>query len=578
MASILSIFELAPFGIALPAIAAWIYKFIFNHELIRNSHFNQYKRKTKINEIIDRTNKKYGCHLIHVDVADESDEIQTSKGDSYTRQKYIHRAAGALFSIVIGISLELTFALMVQMTDFIDLDPALFQYSIRLLVVLVAVVQPLLIISLYVTQDLSPPLDASRPGALMKWLFTTVLCIAWFMILGRVGSLAHELEEPGYKDSRSFLQHITSDIVLAGVTFTAILSGVGCTLTPYRWFWDRARAKRTERRIVNEVSVNDLIQSYNNTKMLLRKRQQELENVLSKNSGATINNTDLGIRLLKGLKGSGKQLFSKVLSFANLSVFSRQKPEDEELTFEIDSLKLLKELIYDEVAKNVERFVRTQGRAPLQTTLEKFSSAFQIAFSFYCVYRVLSVLLIKIPSQYFWQLESMGTKDALAITIAKLIQTTFTLPISDLQLVNQVSFILSGSLFACLFQNVLVTVKTLTKVLPSASTTLTAQTKTWLKHLLVSEFLAIYIIATAQMIRSNLPPELSGQMQKLLSLTPLGEADTETEFLDAWFDRMFGMTCIVTLVILAAKNFVEAEEDPDFYDEELMLEEPMKLK
>lgn len=516
--------------------------------------------------------------MIHVDVADESDEIQTSKGDSYTRQKYIHRAAGALFSIVIGISLELTFALMVQMTDFIDLDPALFQYSIRLLVVLVAVVQPLLIISLYVTQDLSPPLDASRPGALMKWLFTAVLCIVWFMILGRVGSLAHALEEPGYKDSRSFLQHITSDIVLAGVTFTAILSGVGCTLTPYRWFWDRARAKRTERRIVNEVSVNDLIQSYNNTKMLLRKRQQELENVLSKNSGATINNTDLGIRLLKGLKGSGKQLFSKVLSFANLSVFSRQKPEDEELTLEIDSLKLLKELIYDEVAKNVEKFVRTQGRAPLQTTLEKFSSAFQIAFSFYCVYRVLSVLLIKIPSQYFWQLESMGTKDALAITIAKLIQTTFTLPISDLQLVNQVSFILSGSLFACLFQNVLVTVKTLTKVLPSASTTLTAQTKTWLKHLLVSEFLAIYIIATAQMIRSNLPPELSGQMQKLLSLTPLGEADTETEFLDAWFDRMFGMTCIVTLVILAAKNFVEAEEDTDFYDEELMIEDPMKLK
>lgn len=248
------------------------------------------------------------------------------------------------------------------------------------------------------------------------------------------------------------------------------------------------------------------------------------------------------------------------------------------MTFEIDSLKLLKELIYDEVAKNVEKFVRTQGRAPLQTTLEKFSSAFQIAFSFYCVYRVLSVLLIKIPSQYFWQLESMGTKDALAITIAKLIQTTFTLPISDLQLVNQVSFILSGSLFACLFQNVLVTVKTLTKVLPSASTTLTAQTKTWLKHLLVSEFLAIYIIATAQMIRSNLPPELSGQMQKLLSLTPLGEADTETEFLDAWFDRMFGMTCIVTLVILAAKNFVEAEEDTDFYDEELMIEDPMKLK
>lgn len=559
-------------AVALPVLSAWIYKFIFNHDLIRNSHLNLYKNKARINEKIEKVNYKHGCKLLRVDVDDESSEIYTHKNDAFARQKYVHRTAGALFSLVIAISLELAFALMVQLTGFIELDPMLFQWAIRLLVVLVAVVQPLLIISLYVTQDLSPPLDTSKPGALFKWGVTALLCIAWFMILGRVGSLAHALEEPGYKDSRSFLQHITNDIVLAGVTFTAILSGVGSTLTPFRWFWERSRRRKAEAKLVNEVTVNDHIQSYNNTKSLLRKRQQELENVLSKNSGSVYNELEQpGVRLLKGLRGSGKKLFNKVLSFASLSAFSRLKPEDQELTMEIDSLKLLKELIYDDVAKEVEKFVRTKERAPLSQTIDKVASIVLFLFAFYCVYRVLSVLFIRIPSRYFWELESMKTKDALAITIAKLIQTTFTqLPISEQQLVNQVSFILSGSLFACSLQNVLVTVKTLTRVLPAATTTLTAQTKTWLKHLLVSEFLAIYIVATAQMIRSNLPPELSGQMQKLLSLTPQGEADTETEFLDTWFDRVFGITCIVTLVVLAAKYFVEAEDE--YYDEELMIE------
>lgn len=577
MATILSIFEIAPFGFALPIIAAWIYRFIFNHELLRNSHLDLVKNKSKINEKIDRVNTKYNCKLLRVDVEDESGEVYTHKSDISAHQKYVHRTAGVLFSVVIAISLELLVALMVQMTDVIDFDPALFQWMIRLLVVLVALVQPLLIISLYVTQDLSPPLDTKRPGALFKWGLTAVLCLAWLLILGRVGSLAHSLDEPGYKESRSLLQHMTSDVVLSGVTFTAILSGVGSTLTPFRWFWERAKSARNEKRAINEFSVNDHIQSYNNTKMLLRKREKELENVISKNSGSVVNETEGGgVRLLKSLGGSGKRLFNKVLSFASLSAFTGKIPEDQELALEIDSLKLLKELIYDDVAKNVEKFIKTKERAPLLRGIEKLASVFQVLFSFYCIYRVISVLFIRLPSRYFWHLESLKTKDALAITIAKIIQGLFTLlPIPELQLVNQVSFFLSGSLFLCLFQNVLVTVKTLTRILPAGSTTLKAQTKSWLKHLLVSEFLAIYIIATAQMIRSNLPPELRGQMQKLLALAPQSEADTETEFLDAWFDKVFAMTCVASLIILAAKYFVDLEEEFE-YDEELMIEDTLK--
>ena len=60
--------------------------------------------------------------------------------------------------------------------------------------------------------------------------------------------------------------------------------------------------------------------------------------------------------------------------------------------------------------------------------------------------------------------EAPSSKDALAITLSKVILSVFrNLPVSEAQLVNQLSFILSASLFVCSFSNVLTTFKSFSR-------------------------------------------------------------------------------------------------------------------
>lgn len=599
-------FEAVPYGIVLLLLCAWTYRFLFNHEIIRNYANRLHTSKAQINIIIDKdANAKFGCNLLHVNVEDELEDrkepaVSMSKSYSEIHQKHIHRVVGGLFSAVIALSVQLIILLMIQLTGSFDLDLSLFKFSIRTLVVLVTMIQPLLIVSLYVNQDLLPAFASRSPGSLLRTFATVALCVGWYVLLNRFGLLAKSLSEDGQK---SFLERKTNEIALTGITITAILSGVGCTLTPFRQFWTEGYKKGSNLGKISETQMNDLIQSYNNTKMLLFKRQRELNSLLVSNGGTVYNQPKSeSVRLLRG---SGKHLLNKVQSFANLSAFNSPDVEEEELKREIDSLKLLKELIYGDLTKALDRFLREKLRAPSNGHLDRVLHVFNVAFSVYCLYRIVNVVLIRLPYHFFWSQKDFqdaamnitddrekssetlnkNTKDALAITIAKLIQSVSGyLPMSETQLINQVSFILSGSLFVCSFQNVLVTFKSLGRILPGNTTSVSLSVKSWLKNLVVSELLAIYVIATALLIRSNLPPEISNLMLKILSLRGTNSAtasatDTEMEFIDELFDKVFGVTCVITLLVVALKVFIESDNvHDDGYDEENMIENGSMFK
>mmetsp|Transcript_5947 Transcript_5947/g.7253 ORF Transcript_5947/g.7253 Transcript_5947/m.7253 type:complete len:189 (+) Transcript_5947:1372-1938(+) len=172
--------------------------------------------------------------------------------------------------------------------------------------------------------------------------------------------------------------------------------------------------------------------------------------------------------------------------------------------------------------------------------------------------------------------ETVSNTDALAITISKLILSTTQLSIQETQLVNQISLILSGSLFICSFSNVLKTFQSFTKFFPSI-TKISATTKDWLKNLVITELLGIYVISTAILIRTNLPTNLSNQISKILSLTGTSSSNAlltsakEVQFIDDWFDKIFGIACASTLIVFAIKLFIDDDGD-DIYDEEMMVE------
>lgn len=593
----MSSFEIVPYAAVFLLVCAWTYRFLFNHEIIRNYTNKLQTSKAQINSKIQDANAKYACHLLHVNVEDELETLPVltpaRKSYSELHQKHIHRVVGALFSVVIALSVELVILLMVQMTGGLGLDLRLFKLSIRVLVVLVTMVQPLLIVSLYVNQDLLPTFNSRSPGSLARTTVTAALCVGWFFVLNRFGSLASDLAD---NVDKSYLERKTNEIVITGISITAILSGMGCTLTPFRQFWGGGYIRKSTNGM-RDSQINDLIQSYNNTKMLLQKRDRELTSNQAYGGGTVYNQPPQDtVRLLRG---SSKQLLHKVQSFASLSNFNPQNAEEEELKREVESLRLLKELIYSDLTKGLDKFLTEKQSAPGSSmSFERLLHIFNLVFSIYCIYRIVNVLLIRLPYHYFWSTEELhdatkdiidtkevstealnkNTKDALAITIAKLIQSVFGYEaMSETQLINQVSFIISGSLFVCSFQNVLVTFKSFGRILPGNTTSVSLSVKSWLKNLVISEFFAIYVIATALLIRSNLPPEIANLMLKIVSLTgsssTVTSAVTEMNFIDALFDKVFGLTCVVTFLVISLKSFIESDNVyDDDYDEESMIE------
>lgn len=505
-------------------------------------------------------------------------------------ETHIHRVVGALFSITTALSVQLVAVLLAQMLGFVEVHVLFFRPALRILVVLVTVVVPLLVVSLYVNQDLVPLAHAraANVGA------TVVLYGTWYMLLHKAGDVAAAL---GETSAKSFVERKTNEIVLTGITITAVLLGVGSILTPFGSLWcENTLFRRRTAPLVSEQLLTRLIVLYNSTRLLMRKREAELAAAERRSTGKVYNDRDKDYQA-RSLRGSGKNLFHKVLSFALLSTFAAPAEEDE-LRAEIASLSSLKDQIYNDVAGQLHQLVAAKRRrCQLRWNVTKVAAAINIAFSVYCIYRVANVLLVRLPYHYWWadpdnyeapssvidNKLSLGgglnknTKDALAITVAKLLLAAGFLALSETQLINQVSFILSGSLFLCSFQNVAVTFKSVAALLPTPTTTVLAKVKAWLQSLLVCELVAVYVIATALLIRSNLSPETASSLLELLLLTPAGVTvrgmQREVEFIDSWFDKVFGATCVVTVLVLLLKQFIDSGNVyDDGYDEEIFIE------
>lgn len=577
-------FELLPLSAALLGFACVAYKFLYNHHIIRTYTNRQEVSTAQLGSLIEaRFSKELASQLVSMQSA-PAEERPGRALLSDIHQEKINHVVRVLFSLLAALSLELVLLMMLQLAGAYEPDLLFIKFVIHTLVVLVTMVHPLLVVSLYVNQDLLPSLDWRSPRAVSKLASTILLCVAWYVMLNRFGAMTAALDAA---QDKSFLEAKTNEIVLTGITITAVLSGVGCTLAPIQMFWtDRLPARNLQ---TKDARFKSLLQLWSSTSTLLTKRQQQLDALREANGGRVYNAPQDKVRLLRG---SGEKILNKVQSFTSLLAFHRL--EEDELVQEIESLTELRDSLFLEMQAAVSEAKSWQSTLP--PAMVKLVRVFSLAFCCYCVYRIFNVLFLRLPFHYFWAESAAvpddneaslnkNTKDALAITIAKLIQSIGYLPMSETQLINQVSFILSGSLFVCSFQNVLTTFKSAGRILPTSTTTVTADVKGWLRNLVVSEFLAIYVIATALLIRSNLPADIAKLMLRILSLTSTASATTlegmlvEVEFIDRWFDKIFGLTCVVTFLVLALKVFIESDNMyADGYDEEKFIEDPTRAK
>lgn len=610
-----SIFGSIPFIISFIFILTWAYSFVFRQNIVQTYSVRNNIPKRQINEYIRRNiNDPYGAGLVEVNIEGVQYDEYTNVDKPNMRGEYnrtLNRIIGAVFSLTFSFSVELIILMMCELIDVFDERSRLFcfKFIINSLVFLLTCIQPFMMISLFLNEELIPATQSN-----LKRAYTVVAYVGWFFILHKCGDLSQAFTpDKSSFGAKTLIERKINEISIAGITTMAILSGVGSTSTPFKvfsikrlvsYFKNDGLYTQNKARI-NETEINNLIQSYNHTTSLINKRKNELNKLQVANGGTVYNlpNTSSDNFLLynshkiSDLRGSPKKnklggLLNKVQSFASLSSLSldKEKLEEKELQNEIDSMISLRQHIYNDLVKALFKFSYEKDQLQNKNRLWiKAINIFNVAFALYCVYRIINVFIIKQVILFLkkptrdesgiindYNDEAVSNTDALAITISKLILSTTQLSIQETQLVNQISLILSGSLFICSFSNVLKTFQSFTKFFPSI-TKISATTKDWLKNLVITELLGIYVISTAILIRTNLPTNLSNQISKILSLTGTSSSNAsltsakEVQFIDDWFDKIFGIACASTLIVFAIKLFIDDDGD-DIYDEEMMVE------
>ncbi|KAF5102736.1 hypothetical protein D0Z00_000228 [Geotrichum galactomycetum] len=284
---------------------------------------------------------------------------------------------------------------------------------------------------------------------------------------------------------------------------------------------------------------------------------------------------------------------------------------------ELDGLNKVRDSLANDL-ETLQNNYKTQTMR--KTTIGKLVSKAYIIFAVYCLYRLVTILLLRNPvsraktliklsmsthssagllsgsaitggsgvaadssiiaSSASENSLSIAQSDALAITIAHL-AVKFS-SYSDLDAwTRQIGFILSGFLFIGSISSALTTFNSLSRAFPflkhenlflrsaiqnySHANTNVNPTVKGFGLLIVAQVCSIYILSTSLLLRSNLPKEMGTAITAGLG------APLDTVFVESLFDTCFALVAIVSLVGLwIARRY--RDDDKEYYDEDNMLD------
>lgn len=556
-------------------------------------------RKKDINKYIhDNFGKKYQLNLLLVDVStmeDDVDEKEVFKRRGFRMMSLLANlqdiAVRSAFALCICSSVSMIVLMMCELGGVMtELARAcLLVFTVDVLIILLTLVLPYLSIVIMIDESVFPSTIRTRVVAVVCY-------VLWFYVLHKFSDLSQTFTPASSYDTRSIIERKVNQIAIAGITTMAIFSGIGSasTVSDHARIFKRAIGSgRFHKKMITEAELNNTIQSYNHTTSLVIKRKEELARMLTAHGGTIYNRPNNSTDSFLGsgppsLSSSPKKnrlggILHKVQSFASISSLGlgKEQRDEQELENEIKSLYMLQSHIYDELTKKLKAFANQEDSSRLSVALVVLR-AFMFVFAVYCVYRIAIVLLVRLPSRMIWgdtreQDNDANSLDALAFTLAHIVQLFIgEETVAETQLINQIALALSGGLFVCTFTSVLNTFRSFARFLPSF-TKVTDKSKNHLKHLVIAELLGVYVISTALLIRTNLPQSLSDQITRILSLSgsavsaETGITAREIRFIDNWFDKVYGISSLATIILLCLRYLIS--EDETVYDEESMVED-----
>jgi hypothetical protein len=364
----------------------------------------------------------------------------------------------------------------------------------------------------------------------MAWILQFCGCVLWlgaFWWLGKgiPGTYIHTMaSQPGKSLNEACLERVG----IIGISLMALLSGFAAISAPWQTFGAKPRPV-TEADVARKQAgldaTNDMLAAKRSRMRALQRKLQDApaEGFMTKVIGSIRGSADA--QELKALELEVSGLNSMSLSLAA-------------------SLTVLQ----SRLANN------QRASSPLGKVLLTPSS---YAFAVYCIYRVLATTLTAFRRFWFPSPDTLFTSsDTDPINrVLSILARNFDPTLDQLAWSRQISFLLSGVILLASFNSVLTTFHMLTKLSPS----LVYQAQANLA-LIIAQVSATYVISSALLLRSNLPPEMKTVVSEALG-SPL-----EPGFVERWFDGWFLMASAGTALGIWVGKQLSGPGDWDDWD------------
>jgi Abscisic acid G-protein coupled receptor len=185
-------------------------------------------------------------------------------------------------------------------------------------------------------------------------------------------------------------------------------------------------------------------------------------------------------------------------------------------------------------------------------------------FSVYCIYRIIATSFAHIPFLHRDK-SSFSESDPINNVLA-LLAKHWDPHLDRVAWSRQIGFAFSGVIIAGSLGSVMTTFNMLTRAAPGVIGH-AAKGENPNLALFVSQISAVYVLASALLLRSNLPPHMSTVISEALG-APLDPA-----FVDRWFDGLFlGMAGLTLAGMIVGRRFGWWGGGNEFVDEMVELE------
>ncbi|TKA70305.1 hypothetical protein B0A49_02626 [Cryomyces minteri] len=425
-----------------------------------------------------------------------------SSNSEAVKETTAKQIAAATFSVSIALSTVLVELLLCEISN--SLNPAARGLALKitlssLLILLILVTPAIEIQSVISASGFKFTNSTGRVRARFAWLLEACGLAAWllaFWWLGR-GLLGSYLHEASYERAHTFSEGCLERIGIIGISLMASLAGFAAVSSLWQTFGVRDVP-------VSEATIARSQSGLDATAEMLAAKQSRLRALQRKMSDVPQDSGFMS-RAMSSIRGNA------------------DVTELNALRLEISGLETMRQGLANSLAQLLNRRA-VQQRS--RSTLGRFVNAFNYVFALYCLYRIGATSLTTLRRWWAPDTTFAGT-DPINNVLA-LVAKHWDPSLDRLAWSRQISFALSGIMLLAAFNAVLQTSLLFARLFP----TLLAHAQTNLA-LIVSQVAATYVIASALLLRSNLPAEVSSVITEALG------APLEPRFVDRWFEGWF---------------------------------------